>query len=103
MPDNTVEMNLLTLTGSKSGLRTPLLGEAFLTSAINPGRPVCWQAALSAPMKSRGGGATLSIAWTLGTGIRSRISLTSVFFHLRGVWGCSAPQTGAEPLRLSVC
>ena len=33
-------------------------------------------------MKLRDGGASFIIAWTRGTGMRSRISLTSVFFHL---------------------
>lgn len=44
-------------TGSKSSLRIPLLGEAFFTSAINPGSPVRRLASLRAPIKSLGGGA----------------------------------------------
>lgn len=50
------------LTGSKSSLRIPLLGEAFFTSAIKPGSPVLWWADLRAPTKSLGGG-TLSRAF----------------------------------------
>ena len=56
---------LLTLTWSKSGWMTPLLGDAFLTSAMRPGFPVRVCAAVSAPMKSRDFGAapTRAISW----------------------------------------
>ena len=56
---------LLTLTWSKSGWMTPLLGDAFLTSAMRPGFPVRVCAACSAPMKSRDFGAApaRAISW----------------------------------------
>lgn len=56
---------LLTLTWSKSGWMIPLLGDAFLTSAMRPGFPVRVCAASSAPMKSRDLGAapTRAISW----------------------------------------
>lgn len=50
-------MKRIILTGSKSSLRIPLLGEAFFTSAIKPGKPVRRLEALRAPMKSLVGGA----------------------------------------------
>ena len=56
---------LPTLTWSKSGWMIPLLGDAFLTSAMRPGFPVRVCAACSAPMKSRDFGAapTRAISW----------------------------------------
>jgi hypothetical protein len=61
-----------TLTGSKSSLRTPLLGEAFFTSAINPGTPVRRFASLRAPIKSLAGGALSSSFFSAK---RGRLSL----------------------------
>ncbi|KAG5047020.1 hypothetical protein JHK86_016426 [Glycine max] len=43
------------LTGSKSYLKIPLLGDTFFTSAINPGSPVRSLAAFRAPIKSLAG------------------------------------------------
>jgi len=51
----------------------PLLGEAFFTSAINPGNPVLSLAALKAPIKSRTGGA---FSRALLTVIRGFLSLS---------------------------
>lgn len=68
-------------TGSKSGWMTPLEGEAFLTSAMSPGRPVAAAAAFRAPMKSRGGGAPPAAAITAARGRLSRMAATSVAFH----------------------
>lgn len=61
----------LALTGSKLGWMTPLLGEAFLTSAMRPGLPVRPAAAWMAPMKSRGAGLALADAISIARGTRS--------------------------------
>ena len=62
---------------------TPLLGEAFLTSAIKPGLPVLACAALSAPMKSRLGGAIFNIMDSLAMGCFSLIFSISTALCLR--------------------
>lgn len=59
------------LTGLKSSLRIPLLGEAFFTSAINPGSPVRRFASLRAPIKSLGGGAFSSSFFNAKRGLLS--------------------------------
>jgi len=65
-----------TLTWSKSGWMTPLLGEAFLTSAISPGRPVALAAERSAPTKSLDGPA--SVAWRISRAIGWLYRMSSI-------------------------
>mmetsp|Transcript_734 Transcript_734/g.1696 ORF Transcript_734/g.1696 Transcript_734/m.1696 type:complete len:237 (+) Transcript_734:584-1294(+) len=56
------------LTGSKLGWITPLLGDAFLTSAMSAGCPVALNCSLMAPTKSRGGGASTMEVRTSSSG-----------------------------------
>ena len=71
-----------TFTGSKFGWMTPLLGEAFLTSAMRPGRPLAAVAARRAPVQEgpraadgsfraaaeqQGGGGATGRQWRGGT------------------------------------
>ena len=62
---------------------TPLLGDAFLTSAIKPGLPVLVCAALIAPMKSRLGGAIFNIMESLAMGCFSLIFSISTALCLK--------------------
>ena len=66
---------------------TPLLGEAFFTSAINPGFPVLACASLIAPMKSRLGGANFSIMDSREMGCLSLIFSISTALYLGGTHG----------------
>ena len=61
---------------------TPLLGDAFLTSAIKPGLPVLACAALIAPMKSRLGAAIFNIMESLAMGCFSLIFSISTALYL---------------------
>mmetsp|Transcript_32417 Transcript_32417/g.71622 ORF Transcript_32417/g.71622 Transcript_32417/m.71622 type:complete len:263 (-) Transcript_32417:243-1031(-) len=78
-------------TASKSGWMTPLLGEAFFTSAIRPGLPVSAARFKMAPLKSRGGSAFLTRACSIGRGTLSRITSTSLALYQtissRMFWG----------------
>ena len=59
---------------------TPLLGDAFFTSAMSPGLPVAAAAARMAPMKSRAGAAALAalaLVMSRGRGTFSRQRATS--------------------------
>ncbi len=80
---NIAESVQLTLTGSKFGWITPLLGEAFLTSAISPGLPVLPWAARRAPMKSLGAGAAFICIISRAKGSLSFIFAISTAFHLQ--------------------
>ena len=72
-----------TLTWSKSGWMTPLLGEAFLTSAISPGRPLVLAAERSAPTKSRTGPASAAFRISRAMGWLYRMSSISRALNLR--------------------
>ena len=60
----------------------PLLGEAFLTSAISPGLPTLSCALRSAPMKSLEGCAPFVCSARRASGRRSFILAISTAFHL---------------------
>jgi len=79
-------------TASKSGWMTPFEGDAFLTSAIRPGRPEAAARARMAARKSRAGAAALTATPSAASGSLFRIASTSrALYHtisssmLRGV------------------
>ena len=74
-----------TLTWSKFSQMMPLLGDAFLTSAISPGLPVRLSASFRAATKSLGAGAALAWICSRIRGWRSRIFVISCALYLQSI------------------
>jgi hypothetical protein len=81
--DGRLPSGACTLTGSKLGWMTPRLGEAFLTSAIRPGRPVASNLARMAPIKSRPEPACFALMTKVVMGCPYFMSSTSCALNLR--------------------